>query len=301
MFRLGQVRQRAHKRELVGGVLLVAVQDALDEMQRPVRLLVEAGESEHRPADPRPAEGVVGHHRLIQPEADPLEQELQLGWRQFGEQAPMRVAPGNRIDVRSLHRNGYDQCASRSDHPAQAAHGIEHRLLRHVHQHCRAQHGVELGILERLQRGQGRIEHPPIHAKPGFRQVGRRHGSQFPTRLGTEGVIAATEQFSQIPTGPAAYIEHLGTRGKGLNHPVDSRKPTAGIAVQQVACTLPIVALSPIVHDRYRPRLVIAAAIRRLCPRSRIAGKQRGQEPSRLACPPEPTSPSSPPTSKTRQ
>ena len=145
---LRDLRQGPEECKFIGGILFVTIEDALDQMERMRGGFVEAGEFCHTPLDACTPKRVVNGCRFPHAKTNPFEQQLKFWWWQFGEQSTVRVTPCLRIHVISRNGNRDDKCAGGPEDTPQCVNGIEDFLLGQMHQYRRAEHPVELSIIE---------------------------------------------------------------------------------------------------------------------------------------------------------
>ncbi len=146
--------QSPEQRQLVGGNLAIAVQDALDLICGAQRARGAQFEQQRRPARAVALQGIAGVPAPEQLQPDALEKQLQGFRHQRREQPTVGVA----VVLQSLaaaQRHRDQQSPVRAQQGAQRERGVEQLGLRQMHQHGAAQHTVEVAAERRTDGGQG--------------------------------------------------------------------------------------------------------------------------------------------------
>jgi hypothetical protein len=141
---------------VIRGILLVAVDDGLDLVDRAgSRAGVEA-QDQRVPADARPVLAVVGVLAVDESEPEPFEEQAEFGGRAFAEESSGAVA-AVRVESRPVRTGGEDQHAAVRQQAARLERELEQFRVRDMHEHGDGEHSAKLAFKRRCTRRQGEV------------------------------------------------------------------------------------------------------------------------------------------------
>jgi hypothetical protein len=174
---------------------------------------------ERNPRIPWPVHGVIGDALEDQAESDTLKPVTPLIRGNRRKVAPIPVAMGDGINVRSIPRYGNEQAASSPQQTPQGEEALAYLSLWQVHEDGGAYDPVKRGLGESGQQGEAVLKQAAHRIEAGL-SAGRGgcldHG---PAGIHSDGIMASLQQAAQVATRTTTHIQYPWPPRKGFAKP----------------------------------------------------------------------------------
>ena len=211
---LGDFRKGTKQRQFVSGILFIAVQNAFDKVKRTFSGFIETDKLDYAPPDSVPPKRVRYDLRLLDGEANPLEEQLKLCGRQLAEKASVLIPACRRIYVVPCRRDGNKKRAAWLENSTKRIDGVEEVVLGQVHENRRAEDPVELAITKMFEVRQLRLEEPSLRQDSVCLKRGPRCREDLLRCVHAISILPFAQQKREVSSYAASHVQDFAALSK---------------------------------------------------------------------------------------